>query len=222
MKHRRRGARPVRIAALAACAAILPACLGPRNFENENDRLRRQLAELTDTLEQLERERDEWRAKAQAARADDPADELPAEAIPALARITISPRSYIERNPDKSLLARIGVAASDGRGHPIQAVGSLTVRLLDPAADSLSVLAERSLTPLELRQAYTRGFTGMSYKVELPFEHPATDNPNEQQTLLVSISAVLTDPRTGQVYSASRDLSARILDTPSNNPTGMP
>lgn len=137
--------RRVACVALAlACAAGAPACRSrPRNFANENDRLRREVAELRERTLALEAARDELRAKLGEHARHDPLPPDVLDALPRCAGIEIDRLSGILARPapgsdgagraepanDPPASIDVYVRTFDGRRRFVQVAGTLTVEL---------------------------------------------------------------------------------------------
>lgn len=155
---------------------------GPRNFENENDRLRRVILELEDDIQQLENDRAELRAKLDEARRDR-AITLPEEvmdAIPRVSTVEIGRLSSVDTTADGSPIVVVNIRPLDGRRRFVQAVGTMRIEalalppgvspeVLESDREAGRALARASLGPAALREAYTGGLVGSVYTVELPF-----------------------------------------------------
>lgn len=193
----------------AACGLllVLGGCIsrGPRNFENENDHLRRQVVELKDSVRSLEAERDELAVKlseAERVRVEAmPADVL--EAMPRCTSIEIDRYSGLDRadEPGQTDELRIYVRPMDGRRRGIQIVGTITVeatllpdRLGDAAPRRLGTV---TLGPAQVREAYRYDFIGLYYSVAVPLDESAEDLSG---TLVVR--AELLDAITGTIHRA--------------------
>lgn len=193
----------------ALCVGLCGCRLGGGSLEAENDRLRRRRLELEERLALVEAERDELRAKVRQlgeARGSDLSGEA-LEALPRVAALEIEGLSGLApAEPGRDARGvRVYVRTLDGRRRFTPAVGTLTVfcDLLPPAGAPWSARsASRTLSALEVREAYRSGLTGTHYAVEVPLEVPAS----ERRGTLV-LRAELRDALTGSVHRAhlSRD-----------------
>ncbi|MFZ4573015.1 MAG: hypothetical protein ACOYN0_01375 [Phycisphaerales bacterium] len=134
---------------------------GESTVEAENHRLRTESRALRDRVDTLTAERDEAKAQVRALDGSLPDSPMPGaiEATPRLARLTIADDSAI----DLGGVAHLYIETRDGRGRTLQVVGTLSAQILN--ADG-RVLAEHSLGPLALREAYREGPFGTHYLVE--------------------------------------------------------
>jgi hypothetical protein len=210
MRNTRSQFATIRTCAIACgFALVLGGCLsrGPRDFENENDHLRRQVVELKDSVRSLEAERDELAVKlseAERVRAEAmPADVL--EALPRCAGIEIDRYSGLDHadesgQPDR---LRIYVRPLDGRRRGIQIVGTITVEatlLSDRLGDEAAAprrLGTVTLGPAQVREAYRYDFIGLYYSVAVPLDEPA-----ESLSGTLVVRAELLDAITGAVHRA--------------------
>jgi hypothetical protein len=148
----------------------LAAC-GPRNFANENDRLREQVMDLETEVTSLRRANEELEAQL-VVDTDDPAAaaaEIRAN-TPRAAAIDISPRSHLQRDETGDRVI-VYVQPRDGRGRFVQLVGHLSVHVaLVPTAADARTLGRVQLAPGALRDAYRSSFAGTHYTVEVPTE----------------------------------------------------
>ncbi|TVQ61040.1 MAG: hypothetical protein EA379_07090 [Phycisphaerales bacterium] len=198
-------------AGVAVC--VLVAATGcrarPKNFDNENDELRRRVA-------QLERERDNAAARAGEAEAKlrellltrENVDEREAlEALPRVAGITIGRLSgFAEINErGEALSVDVYIRPFDGRQRFVQVAGRITVEatLLDEgvnaASDGPRRLAVATLSPSAVREAYRASPMGTHYTVRLTMPEPINA---ERAGVLVRVE--LMDPIGGGVHRAER------------------
>lgn len=207
--------RAAAVAAPAALAVLLCAggCRGKaKDFENENDALRREVASLTDRLEAAEARNVELEAKfAELRRAADTALGGEAlEALPRCAGIALDRYSgWTDTDGDGSPDAiDVYVRPYDGRRRFVQVAGSLTVEatLLPGGAAGGSgeprLLARRTLGPESLREAYRSSPLGTHYSVRL--DSLAVDGSREGSLV---IRAELEDAISGLVHRTERVLS---------------
>ena len=179
--------RSARIAAVACCAAIaLTGCRSkPKNFDNDNDALRRQVAELETQLAQMTAERNEFEAQLielgrvrEAGSGDLGADVI--AALPRCAGIRIGRYSGLVDRDDLEGPEAIAVYVNtfDGRQRFVQVVGRLTIEVTElPPVDGSDdrpprVLGEVVLEPADLRDAYRSSPAGTHYTVRIPLPAP--------------------------------------------------
>lgn len=194
---------------LCAAALLATGCRrGPRNFENENDELRRQVVEMTEEIDGLRLERDEAVAKlAEVERMRSWDGEELSEAVrlalPRCAGIEfglLSGAGDADNLPGFDVLD-IYIVPRDGRGRFVQIVGTLEVRadLLPGISEEARFLGSARLGPDELREAYRSGLMGTHYTVRMPLD-PVID----EKAGSIALSAELTDALTGRVHAARK------------------
>lgn len=217
--------------ALVALGASLGGCSGqPKNFENDNDALRRRVAEL-------EGERDAALARATEAEAklgeaanaaESRLDGQALEALPRCAGVTIDRFSgLVDSNDDgRPDSVDVYIKPYDGRQRFVQVPGRLTVEatILAPApaapapakgskkgstppppapAPTPLVVGPRTLSPVELREAYRSSMLGTHYLATL--ELPQGAEAPEGSSVVIRVE--LLDPTTGVVHRAERLVS---------------
>lgn len=198
-------ARPRSVPVVTALAALaLGACAGPRNFENENDRLRRELLEARAEIDRLQEAEARLAAALEAERTAQ-ARRAPSEQalalMPRAERLTIGRLSGPVPSRDA---VDLYITPLDDRARFVQVAGTLTVRIdLVPPASSAApaeprLLASRTLTPAELREAYRSGLTGTHYTVSVPLDRALA---SAEGTLSASVR--LDDLVTGERHEAS-------------------
>lgn len=228
MKRTDRATRPAPPAWLClALVASVAGCGGkPKNFENDNDALRRRVAEL-------EGERDAALARAteaeskltEAVRSADTLLEGQAlEALPRCAGVAIDRFSGLADADGDGRLDSVDIYVKpfDGRQRFVQVPGRLTVEAtaLPPspptetpkkgkpapapvAAPAPVVVGPKTLTPVELREAYRSSLLGTHYLVTMALPDGATLAEGSS----VVIRVELLDPITGIVHKAERLVS---------------
>lgn len=190
------------------CLLALPACRvgGYSKPERENEVLRRSVKELQERNALLAAERDEARAKlAEVARAapSAPSPEV-LDATPVVVALDID--NFSTLTPTDPNLAPTGVIAYvrplDGRRRFTQAVGTLTVQLwTDPLAPSPPrLIAESTLAPQPLRDAYRSSLLGTHYAVEFPLREPVLRSEP------LTLRARFTDAARGREILAERPI----------------
>jgi hypothetical protein len=214
--------------ALAGVAAALPACRAG-GFENENDRLRYRVQELETDLARATAERRELEAKLAERTAElnatqpDAAGELIA-AIPRVAGVGIDRlSSLVDRDAEPGFESiDVYIRPFDGRQRFVQAVGTLRVQALrlnpPPAADAANaddaddapaggeLLAQATLGPRDLRDAYRSTLLSTHYSVELRLNPPIPQDPAAGPVL---ITVQFRDAITGLTHTATRQLITR-------------
>lgn len=202
----RRPANPdaARAAIAAALACALLAGCGPRNFENENDRLRRKALDLQKQLETARGEAAELAAKlAESERARSGA--IDAEAAAALPRAVRLDLESLSGPLDKDGVpgpeaADVYLQPKDARGRFVPVAGRLVVEVFDvpPASENAEPrrLGRIELSPGELRDAYRSSLLTLNYSVRVPF-----DRPNRPVSGDILIRAELRDGITGLTHA---------------------
>ena len=208
----RRSRLPALLLGLMSVALLVGCRAGPKDFDNENDSLRRQVVELEAEVNRLRAERNEFESQLielarvqQAGSGDLGADVI--AALPRCAGIRIGRYSGLSdrdglRGPE---VVDVYVTPFDGRQRFVQVVGRLTVEvaLLPPLDGSDDrqveprVIARQVLGPAELRDAYRSSPAGTHYSLRLPVEHPGAV---EGGTIV--IRAELLDLVSGLAYDA--------------------
>ena len=198
--------------ALGACGSVRLG--GERSVSEENDRLRTQVHEQQERIKALEGERDELKLKlAEASRAR--GTTLPegvADAMPTVTSVKVSMLSGLE--PVSADQPATGVSVTfqpmDGRGRFTQAVGSTVIEVFEIASKVEGAqprrIAQATLTPAELRDAYRSNVTGTYYSATLPLEGPV-ERSKVTPALLIRLE--FTDALTGKVHKAERLLPER-------------
>jgi hypothetical protein len=186
--------------ALAACRA------GPKNFDNENDALRRELQEMRAQSERLRNENAELKAKlSEAARVRDGATGPGADVVAAMPRcagIEVGSRSGWTADGDG---VEALIETFDARKRFVQVAGTLTVDVTRlPAAGTegkAETLGTLRLGPAELREAYRSSFMGTHYAAVVPVGAGAKGGAGT-----IVLRAVLQDGVTGATFDATRVL----------------
>jgi len=195
------------ILALAGCRSK------PKDFENENDTLRRKVLELETQVSALQAERGELSAKLAelAHRHDLAADEgaftaAVVDALPRCAGIEFARLTSLgdrDGTPGPEVID-VYIRPFDGRQRFVQVAGRLVVSatLIPPPGSAPNAaprtLATTELGPRELREAYRSGPLGTHYTITLPLEPP-----NRPLAGDVVISATLIDAITGVAHEAT-------------------
>lgn len=200
-------------AALIFLATVLCGCSArPKNFDNENDALRRELMEARRALASAEAERSELRAKlSEAVRARDAATGPSADIVAAmprcagirLGRFTGPARA---ESPGAPAAVDVLVETFDARDRFVQVAGTLSVditRIPAGGTPKPELVGSAMLSPPDLREAYRSSFMGTHYAVRVPLR---ADIDPGKGTLVVR--AVLNDGVTGQTYMVTRAVQA--------------
>ncbi len=210
-----RSAYPIYPALLSAfCLVLLPGC-GPKNFVNENDKLReenlklqQQVDELNEQMELRLGEIEALRAQAQGERAIKGAEP------PVLAKIEFARYSGAVDTDDDGQddLVRVYLKPLDHQGRLLPVAGRVKLQaaaLLEDTPPAL--LAERTYEPEEFDSAYRSNFTGSHYTLELSL--PESLDP---AVTSATVKATLTEALTGHTLSTEEifpiDAEATSLD----------
>lgn len=209
-----------RVLMLVGAGLLLSGCR--TGGESAGDVLRKQNMELQKQVAQLEKDTNELRAKlAELAGGAGVKNTEVTEATPRVAAIEIdflsgpTADSSAPAQSNGQRTVAVYIKPLDGRGRFLQATGTMQVEVSRlttlPALGETSkpdsparLLAARSLTPLQLRDAYRTGFTGTYYVVELGV--PDTELAPPGQLLL---RARFHDAITGADFEASRIVGLR-------------
>ena len=174
----------VAVGGAGGACALVGCSAGPRDFENENDRLRGRVVEAERRIAALEETERRLTAELDGARRASPAAQAMA-LLPRAERLVVGRLSGPVRTGTGTRNAAGVVEAVDlylspldGRGRFVQVVGSLSVRVDlipgPPRGGAGATLAEPrlvgtlTLAPEELREAYRSGLTGTHYSVRVP------------------------------------------------------
>lgn len=193
----------------ALVSSLLGGCVqrGPRDFINENDRLRRENMELRETVAELrQRTADLERSlETERARGDSPLADLPASVQPpTVTRIEVGRFSGgIDTDGDGADDAvRLYLNTLDARGRFVPVVGEVRVSIVAvPPGEEARTLATVEHGPEQLQQAYRSGFAGTHYTLIAPVDEPV---PEDLNTVLVRVR--LTDLLTGAQHNAEATL----------------
>ena len=188
---RSRAAR--RFAAAAATAWLgltLAGCFGgPKNFENENDRLRAEVLELerevdrlSDALDRRLGEIKSLRAKLDVPEGVDP----PILSRVALGRYT-APVDEDDDGRDDAIVAYLRTLDQHGRFLPVAAEATLAIAVIDADDDQAAILARRAFDREALDEAYRTGLTGTHYTLRLPLPAAGEADLPEEVTLRVEV-----------------------------------
>jgi hypothetical protein len=134
------------------------------------------------------------------------ADEALAE--PAAVGIEIdSYTGWIKDAPADKPTLRVFLTTRDGRGRTVQLTGTLTVEVRSAEG---TVLASKTLKPIELRDAYRSGLMGPFYVVELPAARAAG----------LAVRASFADARTNLTLESSLSLDDEGVPSPNRAAAG--
>jgi len=188
---------------LLLCGLFCPAGCGPKNFLNENDKLREQNLKLTQQVDELNKQLELRLGEIQTLRAQTAGQRAIQDADPPmLARIAFERYSAaIDTNGDgRDDLVRIYLTPLDHLGRLLPVAGRLklqAVTIQDDAPPAL--LASRTYEPDEFDAAYRANFTGYHYTVELPL--PESLDP---AVTSATVKASFTEAVTGVVLTEEK------------------
>lgn len=205
-----RGAARIRLGGatmlLAAAGLSIGACrAGGKNFDNENDDLRRQLATAEAELARITAERNELRAKVnEMAKASAQAGGLSEEAREALPRCAGVRLERLSGPVDDDGAPGFDavdfyVQPIDGRQRFIPVAGSLSAQatLIPPAGTAEGapkLLGRVELSPSQMREAYRSSMLGTHYSVRLELD-PANQALEGSVVLTVELLDALSAER---------------------------
>lgn len=186
---------PIGVATLCVMLGTLGGCRIAAPSQADNTR--QENAALKERVAQLEARTSELEAKLAARAPSADAAEI-AKATPVIAGIEIDLFSGFGAADPAGKPRRFSVYVKpfDGRRRFVQAVGTLLIEIR--AADG-TVIASRSLSVAEVREAYRSQVTGTYYTIE-------AEVPENRVGDVVSVRAVLQDLLTGVRHEATRDL----------------
>lgn len=176
---------------------------GPKNFVNENDKLREQNLKLTQQVEELNKQMELRLGEIETLRAQSAGERAIKEADPpVLAKIEFARyTAAIDTNSDgKDDLIRVYLTPMDHKGRLLPVSGRLKIQavtLKDDAPPAL--LAARTYEPDEFDAAYRANFTGYHYTIELPL--PESLDP---AITSATVKATLTEAVTGAEHSEEK------------------
>lgn len=196
-----------------ALGAMLPGCsAGPRNFENENDRLRKENLELRSRVDELElrvqQRIQQLQAMEQKTAATRPAlqgvnlRDLPQAVSASFDRYT----GPIDTNADlvdDTLRVYVKVTDQQGRFIPVTAQATLQAVAIQPG-NPPAVLVDKTFTPAQVDASYRTGFTGTHYTFEAPLP---TNLPAELKQITVKLT--LLDASSGAKLECEQAMPIR-------------
>jgi len=173
---------------LAAVLALTACQAGPRNFENENDRLRRANQQLEADVRELEqelarREAETRRLAEQFEDAGRPSADTPRATRIEFGRYT-GPIDTDDDGRDDTVRVYVQPLDQQGRFIPVRAEARLRLVALPPDEDPY-VVEDRNWSADEFAQCYRSGLTGTHYTLESPLD-PPEDAP-ERMLIVVDL-----------------------------------
>jgi len=186
----------------------LAGCFGPKNFENENDTLRREKLELTRQVESLERQVASLEGQVAALREQlaGPDTPVPGADPPVVARIEIDSLSGLtdsDGEPGNDVL-RVYVKPYDQRRRFHAAAGRAVVQAVAIEPDQPPrLLMEKTYGPEAFDDAYRSGFLGTHFTLDLPLPGGGLPAGVEE----VTVKVTFTDAVTGREHTAERGVT---------------
>lgn len=182
------------IAAVVLVAA-LPACRigGPRNFNNDNDKLRAERLELQRRIETLEQDLESRLGEIATLRAQLDADrpsDFQGVNTPTLSQIKFGRYSgAIDSDGDGTDdMVRLYIEPRDQRNRLLPVAGKATVQLVDiPADGPAKTIAQKRYDPKELESTWRSTFLGSHFtlELELPSPLPTIDGQITAKVILI-------------------------------------
>lgn len=166
-----------------------------------NSRLRTQVHELEQNLDQAKLQIAELESQLASASASSDRTTMELEAnTPRVAAIGLSPFSGMQRTEEDRTEVELYVSSVDGRGRSVQMVGTLEAVVMHlPTSGSPRVLGRAHLDLSAVRDAWRSGFGGVSYLIPVQLEAPVPASA-------LHARVVYRDGRTEVEYEASADL----------------
>lgn len=190
-----RGAVAVVAAVAAAVSLAVAGCtVGPRNFENENDRLREQVMTLEEQVEELSEQLERRLGEIQhlRVRLDVPADaDVPVLADVELGRYTGAVDEDGDGRDD-AVVAYVRTLDQDGRFLPVAAEATLAAAVIDVEGDDadVRVFQRQRFDRDAFDDAFRTGLTGTHYTLRLTL--PEEGELPDEVTLRIQVSPVTT------------------------------
>ncbi|TVQ52937.1 MAG: hypothetical protein EA377_09180 [Phycisphaerales bacterium] len=207
----------ITLAGLLAVVVLSSVGCGPRDFRNENDRLRAEVMQLEQTNERLERRLRELEAELRRVELSDLDPEV-REQIPHVVRIEVERYSHLrdrsgDGQPDELVLH---VTSRDGRDRFVNLLGTLSVRGVQMAGESTApIVVNRSFDAEAVRDAYRSSFMGTHYSFRISLGGPEDREEVDQRHLFgpddsLAIRVQFEDALTGRVMADERVVRQRI------------
>ncbi len=206
MKHT---SRSKVVACLAVVGMAVGCQSGPRNFENENDRLRSENLQLQRRVADLQAQAQQKAALVhtleQRIDAKPRVEGVAAGALPQVVAVKFSRFSgAVDTNGDGvDDVIRLYTQTLDQRGRFLPAVGPAVAQVVAINADAPPrPVATRRFTPDEFEQAYRTGITGTHYTLEVPLDAQATQSLEQ-----VTVKLIFTDAATGAEHTREQAIA---------------
>lgn len=176
---------------------------GPRNFDNENDRLRKEVLDLKSQIQTLESRAAAAERQLEIEKQARPGPALP-EGInrPVVTRVSIArpSRGVDEDKNGHDEVVRLYLETYDARGRFLTTHATVKVTAAAVAAGQPAVtVATKEFDATTFDQSYRSGLAGTHYTLLVPLTAPV---PKGVEQLTVSIE--LTDLLTGAVHKAEK------------------
>jgi hypothetical protein len=196
-----------------ACGIALGGCQGPRNYTNENDKLRRENLHLSTKVKELKSaaQRSESQTRVLEARMDRGAA-LPGVTLSDIPRVMAIEFSRFSGAVDtdgdgRDDVIRVYVRPVDHLGRFLPAIGPAAIQAVAILPDRQpEVLAQRKLSPKQFEASYRAGLTGSHFTLELPL--PASWPGEVEQ---VTVKLTFTDAATGARHSHEQPMAIKAL-----------
>lgn len=186
---------------------LLPAC-GPRNFLNENDRLRKENLDLRRRVESLSQRAAGLKKRLEAEKRESEAGKSLPEGVYQPAATSISIGRYsggvdTDEDPANDTI-RLYLSTTDRRGRFIQTLATVKVSAVAiPPGEQAKTVATATIDAKAFDQAYRSGITGTHYTLTIPVDPAAVPPGTEQLTVRVA----LTNLMTGQILEAEKTIN---------------
>jgi hypothetical protein len=196
---------------LAGATLLLIAGCGPKNFENENDKLRRANMELKREIEQMRDKLDRQSGRIQTlqSRLAGPSQTQPLRDAPTLSQIKLGRYSgSIDNDGDGTDdTVRLYVRTLDQRGRMLPVAAKAKIQVVHiPEEGEPRRLASKNYNGKAFDEAYRSSFTGEHYtlEVKLPDSVPETVDEVTVKVTLEHLSSGATFSKQG-TYRLSRE-----------------
>ncbi|MBI1367786.1 MAG: hypothetical protein GC162_03940 [Planctomycetes bacterium] len=171
---------------------------GPRNFENDNDRLRKENTALTEKVAQLSDHVAGLEKQLQAEQSRRGVKLPESLVIPACTKITID--RYSGRVDDA---LRLYLSTLDAKGRFVQTIGRVSISVVAiEAGKEATVLGSTTIEAKDFDAAYRAGLTGTHYTLMCRVPGKLPEGVTE-----VTVKVTLDDLVTGQSLSVTKNLA---------------
>lgn len=174
---------------------------GPRNFANENDRLRRVNAELRDEVQRLSTRVETLQEEVQRYRRAEQAELPEGVEPPQFRRVEIGGYSGgvsvgggVGGDGDNAVRLYLRTLDAEGRFVPTAARAEVTLAVI-PAGREAQTVATATFGAEQFNQAYRSGFTGTHYTLIVPVDPARVPAGTEQLTARVTVTDLITGRR---------------------------